>query len=170
MHTPSRPNTMETVTGRYPSTQWSQQQIAFVIAQLINLRSAKGSAASKREQVQLAWCKKAMNANDEEFSLDKIPSVEEITRFSEEQGQTYTMLSLANLSEEDIKIKPETEPIKDVLFHSNDAKKSDPNYLKFPLHDADKTTGTTANGGITNRRMMAYSVALGVTGKRNKRR
>ena len=33
----------------------------------------------------------------------------------------------------------------------------------------DKTTGTTANG-ITNRRMMAYSVALGVTGKRNKRR
>ena len=33
----------------------------------------------------------------------------------------------------------------------------------------DKTTGTTANG-ITNRRMMAYSVALGVTGKRKKRR
>ena len=108
-------------------------------------RSAKGSAASKREQVQIAWCKKAMNVSDRGFSLDKIPSVEEIKRFSEEQGQTYTMLSLANLSEEDIKIKPETEPIKDVLFHSNDAKKYDLNYLKFPLMDADKTTGT-ANG------------------------
>ena len=86
-----------------------------------------------------------MNVSDRGFSLDKIPSVEEIKRFSEEQGQTYTMLSLANLSEEDIKIKPETEPIKDVLFYSNDAKKYDLNYLKFPLMDADKTTGT-ANG------------------------
>lgn len=169
MHTPSRPNTMENVTGRYPSALWSQQQTAFVIAQLINLRDAKGSAASKREQVQLEWCKKAMNANDGEFSIDKIPSVQEITRFSEEQGQTYTMLSLSNLVQGEIKIKVETKPKNYVLFHSNDAKKSDPNYLKFPLHDADKTTGTTANG-ITNRRMMAYSVALGVKGKRNKRR
>ena len=72
-----------------------------------------------------------MNANDEEFSLDKIPSVEEITRFSEEQGQTYTMLSLSKLVQEDAKIKVETKPKNYVLFHSNDAKKSDPNYLKF---------------------------------------
>ena len=86
-----------------------------------------------------------MNVSDRGFSLDKIPSVEEIKRFSEEQGQTYTMLSLSKLVQEDANIKVETKPKNYVLFHSNDAKKYDLNYLKFPLMDADKTTGT-ANG------------------------
>ena len=54
-----------------------------------------------------------------------------------------------------------------MLFHSNDEKSSDINYLSFPLKDADKNDGTT---GITNRRMMAYSTALNITGRSGKRR
>ena len=40
-------------------------------------------------------------------------------------------------------------------------------YLKFPLLDAAKTS---SGSGITNRKMMAYATALGVTGKVGKRR
>jgi hypothetical protein len=167
LHTPSRPKTLEDVTGKYPSSQWTNDQTAFVVASLVNLRSTNGTAASKRLQVQFEWCQRAMDPNNEFFSMDKIPMVEEIRLFSEAQGQNYEQLSVSASVQHDTKVKQETKPRPYVLFHSNDEKSSDINYLLFPLKDADKREGTT---GITNRRMMAYSTALNVTGRSAKRR
>jgi hypothetical protein len=164
---PSRPQTLEGVTGTYPSSQWTNGQTAFVVASLVNLRNTGGTAASKHLQVQTEWCQKAMDANNEFFSMDKIPMVEEIRLFSEAQGQNYEQLSVSASVQHDTKVKQETKPRPYVLFHSNDEKSSDINYLSFPLKDADKIDGTT---GITNRRMMAYSTALSVTGRVAKRR
>lgn len=59
------------------------------------------------------------------------------------------------------------------VYHSNDVKNDDPYYLVFPLKDASKSNkdqGPGSKTGLTNRRMMAYSAALGVTGKIARRR
>ena len=59
------------------------------------------------------------------------------------------------------------------VYHSNDVKNDDPYYLVFPLKDASKSNkdqGPGSKTGLTNRRMMAYSAALGVTGKIPRRR
>ena len=59
-------------------------------------------------------------------------------------------------------------------YHSNDAKSSDVSTCRFPLMDADQrienVDDADASTGITNRKMWAYSDALGVKGKRKVRR
>ena len=112
-----------------------------------------------------------MDLNNEYFTMDKIPTVEEIRLFSEAQGQNYDRLSVSASVQIKTKVKQENPPQPYVLFHSNDEKSSDINYLSFPLKDADKvhkSGGVTT--GITNRRMMAYSTALNITGRSSKRR
>lgn len=58
-------------------------------------------------------------------------------------------------------------------YHSNDAKSSDVSTCRFPLMDADQrienVDDADASTGITNRKMWAYSDALGVKGKRKVR-
>lgn len=163
---PSRPASIAHASGTYRSLQWTNTQRGFVIASLINLRDGEGTLASKCEQVQRLWVNQVMN-NIDGFSLDQIPKLDEIIKFSQEQGQIQAQLSLVHSVEKEEK-DVKKESVKNYIhFHSNDAKSNEKSYLMFPLLDASKTSN---GSGITNRKMMAYATALGVTGKVGKRR
>tara|TARA_B100000780_G_C21037741_1_gene416243 strand:- start:214 stop:729 length:516 start_codon:yes stop_codon:yes gene_type:complete len=139
---------------------------------LVNLRGVAGTAKWKREQVQREWVTKAMDVNDDDFNLNGIPSEDEIRMFSQQIAVDVDEIQLADsIQEKPLVNNKNTRKAK--VYHSNDVKNDDPYYLVFPLKDASKSNqdqGTGSTTGLTNRRMMAYSAALGVTGKIPRRR
>jgi hypothetical protein len=63
----------------------------------------EGTVEQKYKKVQQIWCTRAMDPNDEDFSLDKIPQSQEIMNFSQEQGEVYAKASLSTLVNEELK-------------------------------------------------------------------
>ena len=171
-HTPSKPHTLEGGRGTFSSDRWTSAQCTFVVSSLVNLRGVAGTAKWKREQVQREWVTKAMDVNDDDFNLNGIPSEDEIRMFSQQIAVDVDEIQLADsIQEKPLVNNKNTRKAK--VYHSNDVKNDDPYYLVFPLKDASKSNqdqGTGSTTGLTNRRMMAYSAALGVTGKIPRRR
>jgi len=171
-HTPSKAHTLEGGGGTFSSDRWTPAQRTFVVSSLVNLRRTDGTAKWKREAVQREWVTKAMDRNDDDFNLNGIPTEDEIKMFSQQMALDVDEIQLADsIKEKPLVRNKNTRKAK--VYHSNDAKNNDPYYLVFPLKDASKSNKDQSTGsktGITNRRMMAYSAALRVTGKIPKRR
>ena len=154
--------------------QWTKEQRAFVASSLINLSSEEGSAPNKREEVHRAWVMRALDVNDNEFQLHQLPTQEDFKEFSEHIALKRDHSAMALLSSSSSSVKKSTATRTKQQYHTDDANSSDNFYLSFPLMDADQrienVDDADSSTGITNRKMWAYSEALGVKGKRKVRR
>jgi len=150
-------------------------QAEFVASSLINLSSEEVSALKKRDEVHRAWMTRALDINDNEFQMYQLPTQQDIKEFSEHMALKRDHNEMALLSSSSSSsVRKSTATRTKQQYHSNDANSSDDMYLSFPLMDADRRIENVddddASIGITNRKMWAYSGALGVEGKRDVRR
>ena len=150
-------------------------QVTFVASSLIDLSSGEGSAPKKREEVHRAWVTRSLDKNDHEFQLYQLPTQQDIKEFSEHMAlkRDHNKMALFSSSSSS-SVRKSTATRTKQQYHSNDANSSDNMYLSFPLMDAESRIENVdddeASIGITNRKMWAYSDALGVKGKRDVRR
>ena len=149
-------------------------QATFVTSSLIDLSSGEGSAPKKREEVHRAWVTRALDVNDHEFQLYQLPMQQDIKDFSEHMALKRDHNKMALLSSSSSSVQKSTAARTKQQYHTDDANSSDDFYLSFPLMDADQpienVDDADASTGITERKMWAYSDALGVKGKRKVRR
>ena len=100
----------------------------------------------KYRQVCRTWVEKALDGNFPDLQMDKLPTPDEMRAFAESMGSKADMQSLSR------KKRPKRKRGR-IMFHSDDRRKDEKEYLFFPIGLADLEV-------ITARKAHAYCRAL----------
>ena len=143
----------------YPHESWSAKESAWAVMALMEAGRKSESIESVFEQ----WIAKALNENDSNFVLHRLPSKQQLKAFSESLGSKMDLDLMTDSASATASASqmPDKKRRKKTRYHSNDEEKEDPGYLVFPL----KLSDLDDQKKYKQRRKKAYCKALGVKGK-----
>jgi hypothetical protein len=154
-HQPSRPMSVSAMSSSYPHEEWTDTEKSWAVVRLMHA----GASLKSLESVLEDWAKKALDPNDTNFVLHRLPQLSELKAFSADIGNKMDVDSLTeSASVSGASSVLSRKKRKKYRFHSDDAKKDDSGYLVFPLKMDELQK-------MEQRRKKAYCRAIGVKGK-----
>ena len=154
---PAQPMSVATMTSGYPHASWTKKEAAWALVALMDAARASNKVGIVRE----LWAAKALDPNEPDFALHRIPTLMELKDFSASVGGKMDFGMLTESASASGTAGPTAKKRrKKERFHSNDAEKGDDGYLVFPLKLSDLDA-------YTIRRRKAYCKVLDVKGRNN---
>ena len=169
-HQPSRAMSVESMEHQaYPHEKWTEKETSWCFGALLDMQEHTMGPSEKLRAVRREWGGRALNKNDRVFSVDRVPGLPDVRRFSEyvagqiERQQFAGAAASGGASASAVvssaygrrPVLKRARKRKRIRFHSNTDNDDDPGYLPFPItkHWAEKNS---------SRKVKAYCRALGI--------